>query len=47
MPNYDLIVIGAGIAGMTAALSAAKSGIKKILILIMRKNKNGKEIFTI
>lgn len=33
MPNYDLIVIGAGIAGMTAALSAAKSGIKKILII--------------
>lgn len=33
MPNYDLIVIGAGIAGMTAALSAARAGIEKILII--------------
>ena len=33
MPSYDLIVIGAGIAGMTAALGAAKSGIEKILII--------------
>ena len=33
MPNYDLIVIGAGIAGMTAALGAAKSGIERILII--------------
>lgn len=33
MPNYDLIIIGAGIAGMTAALGAAKAGIKRILII--------------
>jgi thioredoxin reductase len=33
MPNYDLIVIGAGIAGMTAAMGAANAGIKKILII--------------
>jgi thioredoxin reductase len=33
MQNYDLIVIGAGIAGMTAAMGAAKEGIKKILII--------------
>ena len=33
MPSYDLIIIGAGIAGMTAALGAAKSGIEKILII--------------
>ena len=33
MPNYDLIVIGAGIAGMTAALGASRSGIKRILII--------------
>lgn len=33
MSNYDLIVIGAGISGMTAALRASKLGIKKILII--------------
>jgi thioredoxin reductase len=33
MPDYELIIIGAGIAGMTAAIGAAKSGIKKILII--------------
>ena len=33
MPTYDLIVIGAGIAGMTAAMGAANAGIKKILII--------------
>ena len=33
MPTYDLIVIGAGIAGMTAAMGAANEGIKKILII--------------
>lgn len=33
MPSYDLIVIGAGIAGMTAAMGAANAGIKKILII--------------
>ncbi|MBE6062287.1 MAG: FAD-dependent oxidoreductase [Clostridium butyricum] len=33
MLNYDLIIIGAGISGMTAALSAAKSGLKKVLLI--------------
>ncbi|MDR3598726.1 NAD(P)/FAD-dependent oxidoreductase [Clostridium sp.] len=33
MPKYDLIIIGAGIAGMTAAIGAARDGIKKILII--------------
>ena len=33
MPSYDLVIIGAGIAGMTAALGAVKSGIKNILIV--------------
>lgn len=33
MSSYDLIIIGAGIAGMTAALGAVQSGIKDILIL--------------
>ncbi|AOR22561.1 NAD(P)/FAD-dependent oxidoreductase [Clostridium taeniosporum] len=32
MLEYDLAVIGGGIAGMTAALGAVKNGIKKILI---------------
>ncbi|NME82609.1 FAD-dependent oxidoreductase [Clostridium sp. SM-530-WT-3G] len=33
MLDYDLIIIGAGIAGMTAALGAAESGLKKILLI--------------
>ena len=33
MPSYDLIVVGAGISGMTAAIAAVKEGIKKILII--------------
>lgn len=33
MPDYDLIIVGAGIAGMTAAIGAAKEGIKKVLII--------------
>lgn len=33
MPKYDLIIIGAGIAGMTAAMGAAQEGIEKILII--------------
>ncbi|WP_297422645.1 NAD(P)/FAD-dependent oxidoreductase [Clostridium sp.] len=41
MPNYDLIVIGAGIAGMTAAIGAAKEGIKKILIIERECNVGG------
>lgn len=41
MLNYDLIVIGAGIAGMTAAIGAAKEGIKKILIIEKESNAGG------
>lgn len=33
MKNYDLIIMGAGISGMTAAIGAANLGIKKILII--------------
>ena len=33
MPDYDLIVIGAGISGMTAAIGAANEGIEKILVI--------------
>jgi len=33
MQNYDLVVIGAGISGMTAAIGAVNEGIKKILII--------------
>lgn len=33
MLEYDLVVIGGGIAGMTAALGAVKEGIKNILIV--------------
>ena len=33
MKLYDLIIIGGGLSGMTAALAARKRGVKKILIL--------------
>lgn len=33
MPDYDLIVIGAGISGMTAAIGAANEGLEKILVI--------------
>ncbi len=33
MLEYDLVVIGGGIAGMTAALGAAREGINNILIV--------------
>ncbi|WP_040212302.1 NAD(P)/FAD-dependent oxidoreductase, partial [Clostridium polynesiense] len=33
MKNYDIIIIGGGLSGMTAALSAREKGIKDILIL--------------
>jgi thioredoxin reductase len=33
MSDYDLIIIGAGISGMTAAIGAAREGVKKILII--------------
>lgn len=38
MPDYELIIIGAGIAGMTAALGAAREGITKILIIEKESN---------
>lgn len=41
MSNYDLIVIGGGIAGMTAALVALKDGVNKVLILERQKNIGG------
>lgn len=41
MPHYDLIIIGAGIAGMTAAIGASKEGIKKILIVEKESNVGG------
>ncbi|OOM12044.1 NAD(P)/FAD-dependent oxidoreductase [Clostridium saccharobutylicum] len=41
MPNYELIIIGAGIAGMTAAIGARERGIKKILILEKESNVGG------
>lgn len=41
MPSYDLIIIGAGIAGMTAAMGAAKQGVKKILVLEQESNVGG------
>lgn len=33
MNNYDLIVIGGGAAGMSAAISASKNGVESILLL--------------
>lgn len=33
MPEYGLIIIGAGISGMTAAIGAARKGIRNILII--------------
>lgn len=41
MLSYDLIIIGAGISGMTAAIGAAKSGVKKILIIERETNVGG------
>lgn len=41
MPDYELIIIGAGIAGMTAALGAAREGITKILIIEKESNVGG------
>jgi thioredoxin reductase len=41
MSDYDLIIIGAGIAGMTAAIAAAREGIKKTLIIEKESNVGG------
>ena len=37
MKNYDIVIVGGGISGMTAALSIAKGGIRKILIIERQK----------
>lgn len=41
MLNYDLIIIGAGVSGMTAALGAAEYGLKKILLIEREENVGG------
>ena len=33
MIQYDLIVVGGGISGMTAALSALENGVKNVIII--------------
>ena len=46
MTNYDLIVVGAGAAGMMAACAAAKIGMDGRRILILEQNeKPGKKIY--
>lgn len=46
MCDYELIVIGAGAAGMMAAISAAQNGISGERILILERNeKPGKKIY--
>lgn len=41
MKEYDLIIVGAGISGMNAALKALESGIEKVLILEREENYGG------
>ena len=44
MREYELIVIGAGAAGMMAAISAAQNGVSGEKILILERNeKPGKK----
>lgn len=46
MHSYELIVIGAGAAGMMAAISAAKNGMDGAKILVLERNeKPGKKIY--
>lgn len=46
MHSYELIVIGAGAAGMMAAISAAKNGMDGSKILVLERNeKPGKKIY--
>lgn len=46
MHNYELIVIGAGAAGMMAAISAAKNGMPGEGVLVLERNeKPGKKIY--
>ena len=41
MPDYDVVVVGAGIAALAAANSAKEAGAKKVLVL---EKANRKEI---
>lgn len=41
MKEYDLIIVGAGISGMKAALKALESGIEKVLILEREEDYGG------
>ena len=33
MNKYDLIIVGAGASGLSAGISALKSGVKNVLVL--------------
>ena len=48
MNNYDVVVIGAGNAALSAALSAKDNGAKKILVLekASKKEKGGNSRYT-
>lgn len=41
MENYDLVIIGGGVAGMSCGLSAEKQGVKKILLLERKESLGG------
>ena len=46
MHNYELIVVGAGAAGMMAAIAAAENGMSGEEILVLERNeKPGKKIY--
>ena len=46
MHSYELIIVGAGAAGMMAAVSAAENGIPGEKILVLERNeKAGKKIY--
>lgn len=46
MHNYELLIVGAGAAGMMAAIAAAKNGISGEQILVLERNeKPGKKIY--